>query len=78
MFTGKSPVQFNQLEDGEYDKAKLFEAAKFISQKIAECGDLKLTATGNLPTKVVKEAYELFGSKRYKQGCKSKTECDRK
>ena len=76
MFTDKSPVQFNQLADGEYDTSKLFEAAKFISQKIAECGELKLTAAGNLPTKVVKEAFDLFGSKRYKQGSKIRTETD--
>lgn len=58
-FSTASPVQFNKLTSGEYALCPMFRQTKALLKIIDEAEELKLTAIGNLPPKIVKELYPL-------------------
>ncbi|CDN32569.1 hypothetical protein BN938_2499 [Mucinivorans hirudinis] len=58
-FGEQSPVQFNKLTDNECNLSPILRQAKLLLKCIEEAGELKLTAIGNLPPKIVKEIYPL-------------------
>lgn len=57
FFSAKCPVQLQKLSDKEYTQIPMLSQIKFLIDRIKDKKGLKLTATGNLPTKVVKELY---------------------
>lgn len=58
-FTEDGPIRLNRLEDYEYDQIPIFRQVKHLCKIIEEAKWLKLTATGNLPVKVVLELFPL-------------------
>ncbi|HHN48781.1 MAG TPA: hypothetical protein ENN08_07655 [Bacteroidales bacterium] len=56
-FSEKNPVKLQQLNDEGYDEMPLFRQIMYVANMIAEKGQIKLTAKGFLPTKIVAEMY---------------------
>ncbi len=56
-FGKDSPVKLQSLRDEEYDEMILFRQIMFLAGMLAEKGQIKLTAKGFLPTKIVAEVY---------------------
>jgi len=56
-FLEKSPVKLQQLNDEGYDEMPLFRQIMYVANMLAEKGQIKLTAKGFLPTKIVAEVY---------------------
>jgi len=56
-FESNSPISFQKLSDSDYREIPMLSQIKFFLNLIKESGELKLTAKGFLPTKVVKEIY---------------------
>ncbi|GAB1360443.1 hypothetical protein MASR1M31_22500 [Porphyromonadaceae bacterium] len=54
-----SPVQFNTLTPEEYNLSPIFRQIKLLLSHIEKEGELNLTATGNIPPRIVKEMYPL-------------------
>lgn len=52
-------VKYNKLSSEECELSPLFRQAKRLLLQIEACGELKLTAVGNLPPTLVKELYSL-------------------
>ena len=57
LFDDESAITFNQLTNQEYTEVPLFNVFKVLAQTIDAQDGIKLTATGNLPPKIVKEIY---------------------
>ncbi|MBZ0242899.1 MAG: hypothetical protein K8F24_06780, partial [Bacteroidales bacterium] len=57
-FAPNSPVQLQELSDADFKKVPLLNQLKYLMALIAEKGELKLTAKGFLPTKVVADIYQ--------------------
>jgi hypothetical protein len=64
-FGAFSPLQLKQLKDKEYDDVFLFANFHYLLQRIAEAGEIKLTAAGYLPPKLGEEIYRLGKIKDY-------------
>ena len=59
-FSQDSPFQINKkISNSILDQIPIFNQIEFLLNKINEVGELKLTATGSLPTALVKEIYNL-------------------
>ena len=58
-FESDCPVQLNKLSSEEYAMIPIFRQVKRLMEVIEEKKELKLTAKGNLPVKIVKELYSL-------------------
>lgn len=56
-FESNSPIVLQQLEDSEYRLSPLFNLVKCYLEIVQKQGEIKLTAKGFLPTKIVKELY---------------------
>jgi len=56
-FGDKSPIQLQHLTENEYNTIPMLRQIKYLVNLIAETGELKLTAKGYLPTKVVSDIY---------------------
>jgi hypothetical protein len=56
-FGENSPIKLLQLSDSDFDAVPLFNMIKYLLQIIEREGELRLTAKGFLPTKVVAEIY---------------------
>lgn len=56
-FGANSPIQLQKLAESEYKAIPMLNQIKFLVQLIAGAGELKLTAKGFLPTKVVSAIY---------------------
>jgi len=52
-----SPVQLLKLSDTDYKKVPILNQIKYLLQLVGEHGELKLTAKGFLPTKIVADIY---------------------
>ena len=57
-FDNDSPVQFKTLSSEEYNQMPLFRQVKYLLQTVVE-HEVKLTAAGYLPPRIVKELYPL-------------------
>ncbi|MFA7325374.1 MAG: hypothetical protein WC121_01800 [Candidatus Kapaibacterium sp.] len=56
-FEKDSKIILQELTDEEYNKIPILNQIKYLMNLISESGELKLTATGALPPKVVSELY---------------------
>ena len=57
-FSKDSPFQINKkIPNNILDQIPFFNQIEFLLNKINEVGELKLTATGSLPTTLIKEIY---------------------
>ena len=54
----KSPIQLNLSKPALFDSMPLFNLVRYLGRILEREGELKLTQTGRLPTKVVAELYE--------------------
>lgn len=57
--TGKSPLVMNKLHENELKNCPLLMQVRFLIDKMKGGKEIKLTKTGALPTKLVKEIYGL-------------------
>jgi hypothetical protein len=57
-FESNSPIGFQKLSDTDYRKIPILNQIKFFLNLIKESGELKLTAKGFLPTKIVHKIYD--------------------
>lgn len=55
----ESPIKLNQLSEEDLEKSPLLMQVRFLMDKMKGGTDLKLTKTGALPIKIVKEVYDL-------------------
>lgn len=79
-FGDGSPVQLRPLTNEECEQIPLFQQVVHLINILVEEGDIKLTQTGNLPLKAVREIYE-FGPpekmiERDGYNFRSEVECD--
>lgn len=58
LFQPDCPVQLGLLSEEEVAQVPMFQLVKHLMKAIETSGELKLTATGALPVKLVKELYE--------------------
>jgi hypothetical protein len=59
-FSKDSPFQINKkIPNSILDQIPIFNQIEFLLNKINEIGELKLTATGSLPTTLIKEIYNM-------------------
>jgi len=58
LFGENSPVQINPLPEQDYLQIPLFNLIKYLANLIRSEGEVKLTARGYLPPRVVKELYQ--------------------
>lgn len=58
-FLEEGPIVLNKIDDQEYLQSPLFLQVLRLCETVRDAGKLKLTATGNLPIKVVRELYKL-------------------
>jgi hypothetical protein len=56
-FGKNSPIQLLELSVSDYNNIPIFKQIKYLLQLIDQMGELKLTAKGFLPTKVVSDIY---------------------
>lgn len=56
-FSEKCPIQMRKLSNEAYEQIPIFNLSKYLIAQIAKVGELKLTKTGALPTKIVAELY---------------------
>jgi hypothetical protein len=55
----KSPLQFNTLQDSDFELIPILRQARHLISILLTDGKIKLTAAGYLPPKIVKELYAL-------------------
>ena len=58
LFQPDCPVQLGPLTEEEVAQVPMFQLVKHLMKAIETSGELKLTATGALPVKLVKDLYE--------------------
>jgi hypothetical protein len=58
-FDTDSPIRFNSLGSDEYAQIPILRQVKRLAEIIAQNGQIKLTAAGYLPIKIVQELYPL-------------------
>ena len=56
-FESNSPISVQKLSDNDYKKIPMLNQVKYFLKLISENGEIKLTAKGFLPTKIVKDIY---------------------
>jgi hypothetical protein len=56
-FHEKSPIQFQELTEQEYQKISILQQIKYLADLILKSGELKLTKKGFLSTKTVADIY---------------------
>lgn len=56
-FGENSPIELSQLTTSEYKRIPMLNQIKYLLDIIANSGELKLTAKGFLPTKIVADIY---------------------
>jgi len=57
-FGDESPITLQRLSDSDYKKIPILNQIKYVTGLIEEQGKVKLTKTGNLPTKIVADIYD--------------------
>lgn len=58
-FTERSPIQLQPLPDTEYEAIPIYRQIKYMIKILRDEGQIKLTANGNLPIRIVREVYPL-------------------
>ena len=58
-FIADGPIRLNRLSAEDYLAIPIFRQVEFLCTIVKNEGTVKLTATGNLPLRVVTEMYEL-------------------
>jgi len=56
-FSENCPIQMRKLSNDAYEQIPILNIAKHLITQLAKVGELKLTKTGALPTKIVAELY---------------------
>mgnify|MGYP001136140855 CR=1 FL=1 len=56
-FEPKSPISLQKITDSDYGKIPMFNQIKYFLDLVKKTGEIKLTAKGFLPTKIVKNIY---------------------
>jgi len=56
-FDESSPISLQKLEDSEYYQIPMFKQLKYFIDLLKKSGEMKLTAKGYLPVKIVKDIY---------------------
>jgi hypothetical protein len=56
-FESKSPIKLQRLSEIEYKRIPMLNQVKYFMHLISDNGEIKLTARGFLPTKIVKDIY---------------------
>jgi hypothetical protein len=56
-FESNSPISLQKLNDSDYNKIPMLNQIKYFLALIQKAGEIKLTAKGFLPTKIVKDIY---------------------
>ncbi len=56
-FRFENPIQFKELSEADYDQIPILNQVRYLAQKIAKEGEIKLTSKGFLPVKLVAEVY---------------------
>ena len=56
-FEGYSPIILQKFADSEFSKCPMFNLVKYYLDLLKNLGEIKLTAKGFLPTKIVHEIY---------------------
>jgi len=56
-FESNSPIRIQKLSDIDYKKIPILNQVKYFMNLISGNGEIKLTAKGFLPTKIVKDIY---------------------
>lgn len=56
-FESNSPISVQKLSDNDYKKIPMLNQVEYFLNLISENGEIKLTAKGFLPTKIVKDIY---------------------
>lgn len=59
LFGKKCPVQIANLGEKDCDSVPLFRQVKMLLEIIEKVDNLKLTQTGNLPPRILKEIYSI-------------------
>ncbi len=57
-FDSGSPISLQKLSDNDYKKVPMLNQMKYFLNLMMEKGEIKLTAKGFLPTKIVKDIYD--------------------
>jgi hypothetical protein len=57
-FEVHSPISFHKAAEADYKKIPMLNQMKYYLDLIKKIGEIKLTAKGFLPTKIVKEIYD--------------------
>lgn len=57
-FEKNSPISLKKLEDYDYLKIPMLNQIKYFLDLVQKSGEIKLTAKGFLPTKIVKDIYD--------------------
>ena len=57
IFDDECPVQLSKLDEADYKKIPILNQVKYLLQLVENQGELKLTAKGYLPTKIVADIY---------------------
>ncbi|MDD4960733.1 MAG: hypothetical protein PHX07_00675 [Candidatus Marinimicrobia bacterium] len=60
-----SPMELRTLPDEEYEEIHLFANYRYLVQRIAEAGEIKLTAAGYLPPALCRDIYRQGNIKDY-------------
>src|SRR5699024_5379017 len=78
LFGKNCPVQLADFNDEDCDSVPLFRQVKRLLEMIEKEENLKLTQTGNLPPRIVKEVYSVGASEPHIQSgiVKLRTEKD--
>ena len=61
LFEEKCPIRIKEMSQNDVEKIPIYNGVKFLVDYLVGHEKIKLTATGNLPTKIVSELY----SKKY-------------
>ncbi len=56
-FSDTCPIKMRKLSNEAYEQIPIFNLTKYLISQIVKVGELKLTKTGALPTKIVAELY---------------------
>ncbi|MBW6457950.1 MAG: hypothetical protein K0B52_02190 [FCB group bacterium] len=56
-FCERSPLHLEKLEAPDYRRIPMFNQVRYLAESIIKSGELKLTARGYLPPKIVEEIY---------------------
>ncbi|MCF8239617.1 MAG: hypothetical protein K9I85_15750 [Saprospiraceae bacterium] len=71
-FEANSPIQLKQLHDTDYQQIPILNLMRYLLHLVHQAGEIKLTKTGCLPTRIVSDIYDqrFFPEKHLEAGFK--------